>query len=258
MSQSPLKLGVSARFLHPDPTRNFFKTKTLLYMDQSMAHWLQSHGALVFLLPSLCPQKSPPVESLVGEIDGLVLQGGTDVSPKQYGEEPLKPEWAGDPIRDVYELKLIEECVKQKKPILGICRGCQVLNVAFGGTLYQDIPSQLKTSEIHHDQERYDQNFHNVVIEEKSLLAKLYPQRKVARVNSIHHQAVKKLGNGLVAEAVSPNDRVVEAIRHTGELFIFGFQWHPEFLDKSHPENLDSSAIMQTFLNAVLERKKRG
>ena len=251
----PLRIGFSACFMHRDPERALFKDKTLLYLEESLAHWILSEGVLAFLIPSVGDTSKLTLEDLVHDLDGIVLQGGADVAPETYGEKPLKPEWAGDAIRDRYEIALVTECRKQKKPILGICRGAQLLNVAYGGTLFQDIPTQVPEAKVHRHWETYEQNFHEVAIQPNSLLEKLYPKQKLVKVNSIHHQAVKRLGEGLVAEAIATDDGVIEAIRSLQDPFAFGFQWHPEFHDPLDTSLLDGKPLLQEFLRAAGARR---
>ena len=143
-----LKIGLSAGFFHPDPKRDLFKGKTLQYSEQSILHWVMSHesrgkpAALAVVIPS--PEGDTrrgrvTAADYARELDGLVLQGGADVCPASYDEVPMKPEWNGDRIRDLYEIGLLNAFMAAGKPVLGICRGAQIINVAFGGTLYQDI-----------------------------------------------------------------------------------------------------------------------
>ena len=251
---SLLRIGFSACFFHADPARALFKGKTLLYMEESIAHWIFSEKALGFLIPTLHPNSAITLKDIVSDLDGLVLQGGSDVSPKNYGEAPLKPEWAGDFIRDQYEIALVKECLAQKKPILGVCRGAQLLNVAFGGSLYQDIQTQLPRARNHRHWDTYELNFHEVVFEKGSLLAQKF-NTSMAKVNSIHHQAIKDLGKDLLAEAHSKDDGLVEAIRLKSDTFVFAFQWHPEFHDKNDSSLLDCAPILKEFLTCAKVRR---
>jgi gamma-glutamyl-gamma-aminobutyrate hydrolase PuuD len=187
----------------------------------------------------------------VGVLDGLVLQGGADVSPSSYGEEPLRPEWAGDRARDLYEIDLLWECVIQQKPVLGICRGAQLINVAFGGSLWQDIRTQVPNSLGHVDHQAYDGHAHEVDFVAGSSLERLYPEQKRARVTSIHHQAIKDLGRGLVVEAHSVPDGIIEAIRWGGASSVLGLQWHPEFHSKHGDTLLDCSPVLAEFLQSA-------
>lgn len=261
MSGPRLRIGLSARLLHEPPPELGFRGKTLQYLEQSVAHWLLAHDALAFMIPAIAKgagvsRSSVSLGDYVRSLDGLVLQGGADVSPASYGEEPLRPEWAGDRVRDLYEIELFWECAIQGKPVLGICRGHQLLNVALGGSLHQDISSQIEGAARHVDREAYDQNQHEIDIVPGSGLARVYGMLKHARVNSIHHQCVKTLGRGLTVEAVSPADGVIEAVRWSGSSYAVGLQWHPEFHPSGESGLLDGSPVLQEFLAHA--RKHRG
>lgn len=259
--EGPLKIGLSARLMHNPPKELGFRGKTLQYLEQSIAHWLMAHGALVFMVPTTqtggLQRTQVSMSDYVGVLDGLVLQGGADVSPSSYGEEPLRPEWSGDRVRDLYEIDLLWECVIQQKPVLGVCRGAQLINVAFGGTLYQDIGTMVPDALVHRDTSKYEQHYHGVRFVPETRLARLYPGQPDATINTIHHQAVKKLGRGLVVEATSVPDNLVEAIRWRGPSYVLGVQWHPEFMHSATPQegHLDGTPILNEFLEAARECK---
>ena len=258
---SPLKIGLSPRFLHRVPRELGFKNKTLQYLEQSVAHWLMTFDALVFMLPSiegggLLRRGNIRPEDYVSELDGLVLQGGADVSPLTYGETPLRAQWTGDRVRDLYEIDLLQEFISRGKPVLGICRGLQLINVALGGALYQDITLQHPGAEDHFNPDAFDQHFHEVTFVPGSGLARLYPTVEATRVNSIHHQAVKVLGSDLKVEALSVPDKMVEAVRWQGTSYLVGVQWHPEFHDPSDPRLLDGSPLLKEFLAEARRVKK--
>ena len=259
-----LKIGLSACFSHADPARSLFTNKTLQYVEQSIAHWIMSSGAMVVMVP--CPTG----ETAKGDVtlahyaewlDGIVMHGGADVWPGSYGEEPLQDAWIGDRIRDLYDLALVEAFEQAGKPIFGVCRGLQLINVAFGGTLYQDIETQREGALRHRDPVTYDLNFHEVDFVQGTRLAQLYPGVLRARVNSIHHQGIKDLAPGFEVEAWSHPDHVPEAIRRkapsglaslTGPRrgYIAATQWHPEF-HKPGANTVDDTAILQDFMAAA-------
>jgi putative glutamine amidotransferase len=255
ISPDVLKIGVSPRIFHPQPDARGLQSKTLQYLEQSVAHWVMSRDVLVFMVPTvdkdgLLHRSNIRVADYARVLDGLVLQGGADVSPSSYGEQPLREEWAGDRVRDVYEIELLHEFVEAKKPVLGICRGAQLINVAFGGTLYQDVATQLADS-ARHVTDDYERHLHEIRFEPGSGLARLYPGLERPRVTSIHHQSIKQLGRGLSVEAWSEPDGVVEAVRGAGAGYVFAVQWHPEF---HHPANrgaLDCAPILEEFLSAA-------
>lgn len=252
----PLKIGLSPRFLRKVPQELGFKGKTLQYLEQSIAHWLMTANALVFMIPSiegggLLRRSNIRVADYVAALDGLVLQGGADISPITYGEQALKPEWEGDRMRDLYEMDLVQEFVAAGKPVLGICRGLQLINVAFGGTLYQDIMHQHGDDLEHRNAAAYDKYYHEIALVEGSGLMRLYPGQQTVLVNSIHHQAVKDLGRDFTVEALSVPDDIVEAIRWRGPSYVVGLQWHPEFHDPNNPNLFDGAPILHEFLDAA-------
>ena len=257
----PLLIGISARIHHPiGPVRDLggVYTKTLHYLEQSVAHWVLSKDVLAMMIPAiesegLIQPSEMSLSAYAEHLDGLVLQGGNDVAPESYGETALHPDWGGDRIRDRYEIELFNAFVAAGKPILGICRGCQLINVALGGTLFQDIPTQVPDAIAHRDVSMYERQLHPVNLVQGTRLAELYPGTRQAMINSIHHQAVKGLGRDLVIEALGVPDGIVEAIRWRGPSYVFGMQWHPEFLaQKSLDETqLDGQPILRDFLDAA-------
>lgn len=255
MTTTRVNIGISACFLHADPQRQVFNGRTLLYLEQSLGHWVMSQGAAAYLIPSPPPRAPIAADDLIAPLDGLVLAGGVDVAPSNYGETSLHPDWSGDPVRDAYDMALLRACMAQGKPVLGVCRGAQLLNVALGGSLYQDIPTQIPTAKRHRCRESYERNCHTIALEENGGLARLYPGVRTATINSVHHQAIKSLGKGLVVEAQCIEDGVVEAVRLQGGTYAVGVQWHPEFHDPSDASLLDGAPILKEFLTAAATRK---
>ena len=253
-AKRPVHIGLSARITHPEVGGVGLKGKTLQVLEQSVAQWAASRDTLVLMVPSVMQggalmRNNIRVRDYARYLDGLILQGGADVSPRAYGEEPLRPEWGGDPVRDAYELELVHEFMEEGKPILGICRGMQLINVALGGSLWQDLPS-LCPGPVPHETTAYEQNAHSVRFVEGGQMARWFGGVQGGLVASIHHQAVRRLGKGLVAEAVA-DDGVVEAIRWGGRSFVCGVQWHPEFHHLGQQEMLDCHPLLDAFLEAA-------
>lgn len=252
MRANRLKIGLSACFFHPDPARTAFASKTLQYVEQSMVHWLMAGGALPVMVPSPTGEtscKGLHFADYAHWLDGLVLHGGADVWPGSYGEMPLQERWSGDRIRDLYEQSLLKAFVAAGKPVFGVCRGLQLINVAFGGTLYQDIAMQRPLSLTHRDAEIYDMNFHELAFVPKTRLSRLLAGSLSHKINSIHHQGIKDLAPGFEVEARCPDDGMIEAIRHTGPAYVAAVQWHPEF-HRPELDTLDDTPLLMDFLSA--------
>jgi putative glutamine amidotransferase len=259
VSRRPLRIGLSARIYHPQPGAVGLQSKSLQYLEQSVAHWVMSREVMVFMIPSvsgdgMVHRSSIRLSDYPQYLDGLVLQGGADISPQSYGEEAQHPDWAGDRLRDAYEMELLHEFMEAGKPVLGICRGAQLINVAMGGTLYQDIATQYDKPSIHVHTD-YDKHAHDIIWDADSRLAKLYPEMPSGAVVSIHHQAIKALGRGLQVEARGTDDGLIEAIRLEGKPYVVGLQWHPEFHPPGSPNLLDCTPILDEFLNASRGRR---
>jgi putative glutamine amidotransferase len=175
----------------------------------------------------LAPSGAVLHPALLSRLDGLMLTGGLDMQPSLYGQEPHPSVTRTSAERDEFELKLVREALGAGLPILAICRGQQVLNVALGGTLIQDLPSQVGTAVSHDDKARLRTGIaHRVAIVPGSRLHALLGADTI-EVNSFHHQAVATLGRGLVPTAFAP-DGVVEGVELPGARFVVGVQWHPE------------------------------
>ncbi len=260
-----LKIGVSPRLFHPQPEATGIQSRTLQYLEQSVAHWIMSGKALVFMVPTVDQEGALHRSDLrprdyAQVLDALVLQGGADLSPELYGERTLDARWVTDRLRDAYEIELLEAFADLGKPVLGICRGAQLINVAFGGSLIQDIPMQIGTA-ASHVTPAYEKNRHPVRFLAGSSLEALYSRQggeAAGGVVSIHHQAVRRLGDGLRIEAVSPEDGVVEAIRGTGSNYLLGIQWHPEFHHPGDASALDCRPILDEFLRAAAVARGSG
>ena len=189
------------------------------------------------------------IEQYAALVDGVLFSGGDDVNPASYGEEQI---WGcGDicPLRDDFEIKLLRVLVEKypKKPILGICRGAQVINVAMGGTLYQDLRSQVEGSIRHQQQQSSHYASHKATISEGSKLHAIYGSEEVM-VNSFHHQAVKDIGKGLVVTARA-SDGVVEGLEKPDHPYFVAVQWHPE-RQVEGPHHPEHKPLFQSFVDA--------
>lgn len=251
----PIRIGLSARIFHPELGGAGIRSRTLQVLEQSVAQWAMSRDVLVLMVPSVVAdgtllRSNIRLRDYAEYLDGLILQGGADVSPQAYGEEPLRPEWNGDAVRDAYELELVHEFMEARKPILGICRGMQLINVALGGTLFQDLPTQFPAASGH-ETPAYDRNSHTVKFVAGGKFVDWFGGRVEGKVVSIHHQAINRLGRGVVVEAEGA-DGVVEAIRWDGRSFVCGVQWHPEFHAQFADDDLlDCAPLLEAFLAAA-------
>ncbi|MGI4812677.1 MAG: gamma-glutamyl-gamma-aminobutyrate hydrolase family protein [Janthinobacterium lividum] len=259
ITRRTLRIGISARIFHPEPGAKGLRGKTLQYLEESVAHWVMSRDVLVFMIPTVGQQgmlhpSNIRLRDYAKHLDALVLQGGADVSPQSYAQTVTRPEWQGDRVRDMYELELLHEFIENGKPVLGVCRGCQLINVAFGGTLYQDIATDKPDAALHVSDD-YDQLSHGILFPPGSSMSALFAGRTEARVNSIHHQAVHTLGRDLSVEAVSAADGIIEAVRHRTAPFVMGVQWHPEFHRAGGAELLDCTPLLDAFLRAARDTR---
>jgi putative glutamine amidotransferase len=172
-------------------------------------------------------------EEVLSGLDGLLLAGGGDVAASCYGEDPAPEAYGVDAARDGWELALVAAARAAGLPILGVCRGAQVLNVAAGGTLIQHLP--VLTDESHKEYERDRETVHPVEVDPASLLAAITGQRTFG-VNTLHHQAVAEVGPSLRPVAWAP-DGVIEAVESVDDRLLLGVQWHPELLTHQPPHD---------------------
>lgn len=205
-------------------------------------------GGIPVLLPNNVDLSC--VEELAAGLDGFLLSGGGDVDPALFGERATAQLGTVTPRRDDFELALTRYVLeKTDKPVLGICRGIQVMNVAMGGSLHIDLPSDGK---LCHSLGMYPRNVttHSVEVAHGTRLAQIMGEG-TGYVNSFHHQAVKKLADCFVSSAVSSDDDVLEALELPGERFVVGVQWHPEEL----VENQEALNLFRSFVAAAENQK---
>jgi putative glutamine amidotransferase len=232
-------IGISANVLISETgmERNF--------VNNDYVNAVAAAGGVPVILPITMDDAS--IEAQIGSVNGLLLSGGYDVNPLLYGEEPTQKQEFTRPDIDEHDIKLIKGAFNMGKPILGICKGIQVLNVAFGGTLYQDL-SHIEDCFIMHSQNsKRDMPGHTVEILKDTKLYKILGES--VKVNSFHHQAVREIAPGFIANAWS-KDGVVEGMEMQGEGFVLGVQWHPEGMFEKHP-------IMVKLLKAFVDAARR-
>lgn len=209
-------------------------------------------------LPLLIPIINQPqdIKHYMGLIDGLLLSGGQDISPELYNEEPIEELGEIGPDRDRWELKLFQEAYRKKLPILGICRGMQLINVGLGGSLYQDIYSQNNDSLLHTSKDGKSCAYHKILIENGSQLEEILCCLDSLYVNSYHHQALKSPGKNLKVVARS-DEGIIEAIEaeDSDQRFLIGVQWHPEDLAGIDDNSLTNNCFQQLFKALIASAK---
>jgi len=198
-------------------------------------------------IPLVYDNKS--LNAILEIIDGLVITGGAfDISPTYYSEKNKYHNTKTKFTRTEFEIKSCKLALKKNIPILGICGGEQLINIVYGGSLYQDIKKDIKTKIEHEQKNPRDQVSHTVKLNTKSKLYKII-KKKTIKVNSAHHQSIKEPGKGLTVNAIAP-DGVIEGIEDQSKAFCIGVQWHPEFLIKENDN--------QIFKSFIQTAKKRG
>ncbi len=220
-------IGITADFDNGARTRGRPKRGATIFLPERYCRAIERAGGIPVLLP---PGGSPVIANrLVDRLDGLVISGGNfDIHPRLYGEKPIKELGEIKQERTEFELNLTRLALKRNLPLLGICGGAQALNVALGGTLYQDIATQLPEAIEHQQSAKKYSGGHRVRIKPGTRLAKIM-KRQILEVNTTHHQAVKGLGAGLVINATAM-DGLIEGIESSHHSFVIGVQWHPEAL----------------------------
>ena len=201
-------------------------------------------GGEAILLP--CNPDKSNVKQIVDMLDGLLAPGGHDIDPALYGEEMMEECGRISLFEDEYDMELVKEAVKQGKPVMGICRGMQVINALYGGTLYQDITTQYSEEVFHTRLHPMEENFHTVNIEKESYLAKVMGETEDVKVNTSHHQAVKDVADGFKVTAKAP-DGIIEAMENE-DASILCVQWHPE--------RMQDMEIYQRLMKDFVERCK--
>lgn len=219
-----------------------------VFLYTSYIQVLESFGmAPVLVTPGHSPAS---IDALVDACCGLVLSGGEDVHPGRYGEEPSPALGQVEPLRDEMEFRALQCALDRGMPVFGICRGLQVLNVHFGGTLYQDIATDRPGEQLPHQQTApWGERTHGARVKPDSMLGHIVREERLL-INSFHHQAVKHLAPGMRVVARA-DDGLVEAIEHAELPWVLGVQWHPERNEAAAPESDPDRRLFQAFHEAV-------
>ena len=224
------------------------KGHPVLRVMESYVQALSRAGACPVLIPLGLPETA--LQALCSRLDGILFTGGGDVEPQRYGSRPHPLVSEPDPDRDRVEIQLLQDAVKAGLPFLGICRGLQVINVALGGSLYEDVLDQHPQAIRHQYYEDHPRNYlaHPIRIEAGSRLAQIMDSG-AAQVNSLHHQGIRRLAPGLRASAFAP-DNIIEGLELPEHGFGLAVQWHPEWLQ----EHAAQRALFKAFVQAAEEK----
>jgi putative glutamine amidotransferase len=218
-------------------------------MNQRYYHAVTSVGGVPWMVPLLHDDLAT-LREIYERLDGVLLAGGVDMDPVTYGEEKTALCGSIDPARDAVELQLARWAIEDRKPLFGICRGLQVINVAQGGSLFQDVSGQFPPA-IKHDYfptagYAREHLAHEVTLAEGSRLRRIFERDRI-QVNSMHHQGIRQLGEGLRVTAVAP-DGLIEAIESPNGHYLMAVQWHPEVFESSDPH---VSNLLRDFIKAT-------
>ena len=223
---------------YDDKARKYPTAYAFDYLKRSYYEAVERSGGVPLILPNT--KKLQLIDQVLKVIDGLLISGGNDVDPFFYKEKKMAKNLWSTKERDLFEIALVRKTRRRKIPILAICRGMQLVNVAFGGTLYQDFSFEKKF--LDHTLEgslRYNKT-HSIVISGNTKLYSIIGKKRI-EVNTSHHQMVKKIATGFVANAWSEKDEVIEGIEIKDDNFLICVQWHPELMkDKSSKLLFDS------------------
>ena len=243
-SNSPV-IGITADFAEANTNA---KREPTLFLAQRYYRAVEQAGAMPLVLPPFSSVAA--IRRSLRLLDGLIISGGGfDIHPSYYGEKPLKQLGVVKAQRTEFELAIPTAALKLDLPLLGICGGAQALNVVLGGSLYQDIKTQVPSAAEHEQSEKKTYGGHFVEIPNSTRLRAIVQRRRI-EVNTTHHQAVKQLGNGLIINAVA-DDGIIEGIESTRHRFAVGVQWHPEVLA---PRRIDQRRIFDEFVAAAMRR----
>ena len=213
-------------------------------VNYTYARSISELGGTPILLPYVTDDRD--IDKFIELCDGFFFTGGKDVDPSRYNEEQVNDTLVIHKYRDDLEFKVFQKAISTNKPILGVCRGAQVINVALGGSLYQDIPSQIPSDIGHRQTEGQTEYSHTVNVLENTPLYKITGGKTKINANSFHHQSIKELGKGLKLMATA-DDGIIEGAYLDSERYLRIYQWHPEKLFDKHDIN---NEVIKDFINA--------
>ena len=233
-------IAITPDLVFPEPPNTPFPR---LEVRAAYADAVTRAGGLPLVLPITDDRQL--IDAFLERVSGVVITGGAfDIAPSLYGETPREGLGPTKPARTAFEMALLKAALAKHIPVLGICGGMQLINVAFGGTLIQDLSRELPAAKSHEQKHDRSQPQHPVEVKEGTLAADAFGKGPLM-VNSTHHQAVNAVGNGLVVSAVAA-DGVIEAIESRANGFVMGVQWHPELLVDTIPHHLGAFRSLVT------------
>ena len=248
---SPPLIGITADLAEPPQPSSHGARESTIFLPRRYCRAVENNGGMPMLLPFT--RSRALMRQFIDRLDGLLISGGNfDIHPSYYGERPIKGIGAIKEERTEFELGMTHLALKRDLPLLGICGGAQAINVALGGSLYQDIATQAPHADQHEQGAKKEIGGHRVTIERGTKLANIL-RRRTLEVNTTHHQAVKEIGNGLVVNATA-EDGLIEGIESLRHSFVLGVQWHPEVLA---PRHIAQRRIFSFFIESCQRARRR-
>jgi len=242
-------IGITADFSPARRAEQGAAREAAHFLPQRYCRAIADAGGIALILPAMNPGAA--LNRIFDVVDGLLISGGDfDIHPSFYGEKPLPGLGVIKPERTEFELDLAAAALKRDLPVLGLCGGEQAINVVLGGTLYQDIPTQLPKAGNHQQSDKKESGGHRIFIHPRTRLRAILRRRSVD-VNTTHHQAVKQTGKGLIVNAIA-EDGLIEGIESERHSFVLGLQWHPEVLAARYEHQ---RRIIKSFIQACERRQ---
>ena len=240
-------IGITCSMDYDNKERKYPTPYAFDYLKRSYYEAVEKSGGVPLILPNT--KKLNLIDQMLKVVDGLVISGGNDVDPQFYKEKKKARNLNLTKERDLFEIALVRKARRRKIPVLAICRGMQLVNVAFGGTLYQDFSFEKKFFDHTLEGSSCYNKKHSVVIQDKTKLYSIIGRNRI-EVNTSHHQMVKKIAPGFIVSAWSEKDEVIEGIETKDDNFLVCVQWHPELMkDKS------SRLLFDSLIRAASKRK---